>query len=135
MQHFSLAEFACKCGCGYDAISPALVAKLELARDDANLIYNASPHGSESPNLKTVRGELSFVITSGCRCASHNKKVGGVAGSAHTKGLAADIAVTSRTRDIILTALRKHFKRIGIASNFIHVDIDDSKSQKEWRYD
>jgi uncharacterized protein YcbK (DUF882 family) len=113
MKHFTIFEFACKCGCGYDAISPALVGKLELARDEAG---------------------VAFVITSGCRCDEHNKKVGGVAGSAHTMGLAADIAVTDKTKEVILKAVRKHFNRIGVAEKFIHVDIDESKAAAEWKY-
>ena len=34
------------------------------------------------------------IITSGTRCAKHNREVGGVAGSYHTTGNAIDIVVT-----------------------------------------
>jgi len=73
---------------------------------------------------------IPFVITSGYRCPSHNRAVGGVANSAHTKGLAADIACSDeRSRGYIIGALYEaSFNRIGIHPDFIHVDDDDSKS-------
>lgn len=75
--------------------------------------------------------EISFRITSGYRTKKHNEKVGGVNGSSHTRGLAADIACsTSRNRFIIVNALLlAGFTRIGIAKNFIHVDFDNDKSE------
>jgi hypothetical protein len=48
--------------------------------------------------LELVRGVLGsrpLIITSGYRCPELNKKVGGVADSAHVKGLAADIVCPS----------------------------------------
>jgi len=79
---------------------------------------------------------IPFYINSGYRTPAHNKKVGGVPGSAHTKGLAADIAVTPATYGKVLSALIKAgFKRIGLGQNFIHVDIDCSKPcPAVWNY-
>ena len=80
---------------------------------------------------------IPFVITSGYRCPSHNRAVGGVANSAHTKGLAADIACSdSRTRGYIIGALfEAGFNRIGIHEHFIHVDDDPSKdADVVWLY-
>ena len=55
-----------------------------------------------------------FKITSGYRTEKHNKKVGGVKGSSHTKGCAVDIAVNSGLqRSAIVCA----FLLIGIAPN------------------
>ena len=73
--------------------------------------------------------DIAFKITSGYRTEDHNRKVGGVSNSSHTKGLAADIACTnSSARHIIVTALLKvGLNRIGIADTFIHVDRDPSK--------
>ena len=49
-----------------------------------------------------------FKITSGYRTEAHNKKVGGVKGSSHTKGCAVDIAVNSGLqRSAIVCALAK----------------------------
>ena len=78
-----------------------------------------------------------FKITSGYRTESHNKKVGGVSSSSHTKGLAVDISCSnSRKRAIIIElALKKGINRIGIAKSFIHLDIDREKSPSViWLY-
>ena len=106
--NFHSDEFACKCGCGLANISNELVKKLQFARDMAN---------------------TGFVITSGLRCPSHNKKEGGLASSAHLKGFAVDIATPdSLTRQIILSGLfEAGFTRIGISKSFIHVDVDKTK--------
>ena len=69
---------------------------------------------------------IPFVINSGFRTTEWNKKVGGKSNSAHTKGLASDIATNNdRTRYIILNALLlAGFHRIGVYKNFIHCDTD-----------
>lgn len=107
---FSLQQFTCKCGCGYDDISMDLVNKLQLARNIAH---------------------VPFVITSGCRCIKHNTKVGGKPDSAHINGLAADIAYTTGydLYRILTGIIEAGFKRIGInfKQNFVHVDIDLNK--------
>ena len=78
-----------------------------------------------------------FKITSGYRTEAHNKKVGGVKGSSHTKGCAVDIAVNSGLqRSSIVCALAKAgFTRIGIAKTFVHVDLDKEKQNSIWLYD
>jgi len=76
-------------------------------------------------------------VTSGYRTEAHNRKVGGVDSSSHLKGLAIDVAcVRSDDRFKILNALLEvGFNRIGVASTFIHVDIDKDKSQNViWTY-
>lgn len=78
-----------------------------------------------------------IIVTSGFRTESHNEKVGGVESSSHLKGLAVDVAcVRSKDRFEMLTALLEvGFNRIGVASTFIHVDIDKNKSQNViWTY-
>lgn len=78
-----------------------------------------------------------IVVNSGFRTESHNKKVGGVSSSSHLKGLAIDVAcIRSKDRFEMLTALiEAGFNRIGVASTFIHVDIDKNKSQNViWTY-
>tara|TARA_Y100000004_G_scaffold63462_1_gene71180 strand:- start:15269 stop:15646 length:378 start_codon:yes stop_codon:yes gene_type:complete len=83
--------------------------------------------------------KIPFKITSGYRSINHNKKVGGVATSSHTKTpcVACDIYIKdSRSRHIILHALiEAGFNRIGIGSNFIHIDIDKDKTENLiWTY-
>ena len=72
---------------------------------------------------------IPFKINSGYRTEKHNKKVGGVKGSSHTRGFAADIkCVDANSRFIILEALISvGFNRIGIYKRFIHCDIDNDK--------
>jgi zinc D-Ala-D-Ala carboxypeptidase len=72
---------------------------------------------------------IPFKINSGFRTEKHNKKVGGVKGSSHTRGFAADIScVDSNSRFIILNALISvGFNRMGVYKTFIHCDIDNDK--------
>lgn len=72
VKHFKKSEFTCKCGCGLNNIDLTLVKVLDQIRDDFN-----------SP----------LIITSGCRCKSWNAKKGGVQGSRHVLGKAADFYV------------------------------------------
>lgn len=80
-----------------------------------------------------------FRITSGYRTEAHNTRIGGVPGSAHTKGMAADISTSGLTRarrNRIIAALgAAGFQRIGEADSFLHVDIDTSKPTPAfWAY-
>ena len=76
-----------------------------------------------------THAQIPFKISSGYRTKEHNKKVGGVNGSAHVKGLAADIICDcSSDRFTIINALIfVGFHRIGIHKGFIHVDNDLSR--------
>lgn len=71
----------------------------------------------------------AYKLTSAFRCINYNLSVGGKPDSAHRCGRAVDIAcTTSYNRFLILNALiRNGFTRIGIASDFIHVDDDPTK--------
>ncbi len=69
--HFTLSEFQCPC-CLRVRLQPELLLRLEA--------------------LRGIWGPLR--ITSGYRCTRHNRDVGGVPGSRHLIGAAADIAVT-----------------------------------------
>lgn len=71
---------------------------------------------------------IPFVMTSAYRAPEHNEEVGGVPGSAHPKGRAADIkALNGTTRwKIVYAAILVGFRRIGIGRNFVHLDNDDS---------
>ena len=80
--------------------------------------------------------QTPFKITSGYRSEAHNKKVGGVKGSSHTKGVAGDIAVNSglQRSAIVVGLIKAGFTRLGIAKTFVHVDLDKEKQQSIWLY-
>ena len=115
-RNFSRAEFACKCGCGFDDIDLDFVAILQ-----------------------SIRGALgsSLVINSGCRCATHNAKSGGAVTSAHVTGHAVDIACENghlRFR-LIELAIKYGIKRIGLHKTFIHLDNHPTNPQQVvWFY-
>jgi len=116
LPYFAAHEFKCKCGrCdkGVNEMQESTLQKLVKAREIAN---------------------VPFVITSAVRCPEHNRNVGGVDNSAHTKGHAVDIAAPNSARAfLILDALLKvGFTRIGYSTRgkFFHVDDDPSLPQK-----
>lgn len=114
-KNFSQHEFACPC-CGESETDLTLVEILQNIRDDL---------GS------------SISISSGYRCEEHNRSVGGVDSSSHTKGLAVDIRCSSSDRrfSLIELALDHGITRIGVSSSFIHLDIDSNKPQMViWTY-
>lgn len=113
-EHFQRAEFACKCGCGYDDIDLRLVQILEEIRE----------HFGGNP----------VYITSGCRCEIHNAEVGGVQGSWHTKGLAADFYIEGVTVRKLLNycnklvnngVIRYAYTNKSSMNGVVHIDIGD----------
>lgn len=78
-------------------------------------------------------------INSGARSPSHNRKVGGVSNSSHKMPSckAVDIRTSSKfIRNQLISAARDvGFKRIGVGKTFVHLDVDDLKSQYvAWGY-
>lgn len=80
--------------------------------------------------------DMPFIITSGYRTPEHNANVGGSPTSSHTRGYAADIAYDrpSEAVRIIAALTEAGFNRIGMSSNFIHVDNDPDKPPAYWDY-
>lgn len=71
-----------------------------------------------------------IVITCGYRTPEHNAEIGGVPGSAHTKGMAVDIKapVDPFQREKLCWAFgAAGFKRVESAPRHMHVDTDGSK--------
>lgn len=117
--NFSRDEFACPWSGLADMDAP-FIKRLQRARTQAGIAFIISEGG-------------------GFRSYQYNSFIGGVAGSAHTKGLAADILVKgSREAFIIMSALiGEGFTRVGWNQRrkFIHVDDDPTKPQQVlWGY-
>lgn len=68
-EHFHSSEFRCKCGCGQIKIDEELVSKME--------------------NIFSRLNASKCIISSGYRCSSYDKVIGGFVGR-HAEGLAAD---------------------------------------------
>ena len=117
--HFKSSEFECPCGkCTDQHISKDLLDRLESLR---------------------IAVGIPLKITSGYRCEAHNKAVGGVENSSHTKGEAAD--VTCADLDKLLTEGEKIFDSIGdgrVNGHFCHFDTRLPKQpgnvKRRWTY-
>lgn len=117
-KNFNKSEFACKCGCGINRIDMKVINMCQVIRDGLN---------------------LPITINSGYRCLNHNKKVGGVPNSYHTKGLAADLYTTIGSQnlyklikgmyDLGLLPDLQYCKRY-ITKNFVHIDCGKPRSNR-----
>ena len=111
--HFNVREFRCKCGKTHDIlISSELIDKLEQ--------LHAAFHCSK------------IIVTSGYRCPTHDKAVGGTGSGQHTKGTAADICCYAQDGSIISSKLvcckAQDIGFTGIANidssyQYTHVDV------------
>ena len=103
-RNFARAEFACKCGCGFNDVDIELAFRLQAFRDQL--------------------GEPIQVL-SGCRCPQHNRLVGGARNSQHLHGKAADISVHGLSAPTLATLCSTSglFKGIGSYPGFVHVDV------------
>ena len=107
--NFNLKEFECKCGkCKNTIIDAKLISSLQIMRDHF---------------------KKPIIINSGYRCTKHNKAVGGVTNSQHTKGKAADIVVKGvAPRDVAAYAASIGIKGIGVYKTFTHIDTRDKQA-------
>ena len=92
-------------------------------------------------NLQVLRDLLgeSIKINSGWRSEAHNKAVGGVKSSKHTKGLAADIRVKGLETDDLYLLIESLIKDgdmkeggLGVYDTFVHYDIRGTRAR--WNY-
>lgn len=115
-KNFKVKEFSCKgksCGCKETLIDDLLVEYLQKIRDHFG---------------------KSVTITSGHRCATHNRSVRGATSSRHIKGQAADIKV----KDVAPREVAKYAESIGVKGiglyetandgYFVHIDTRTTKS-------
>lgn len=112
IKHFKKTEFTCKCGCGLNNIDLKLVKVLEEIRN-----HFGQP----------------CTVTSGCRCKTHNARVGGVQGSRHVVGKAADIYVKGVSASTLLAytkslvaqgKLRYTYTNNSNMNGVVHVDVN-----------
>ncbi len=107
MKYFKMEEFQCKCG--------------KCPKKDISLEFQGL-----MDQLRTLMNR-PIKITSGIRCAEHNKAVGGVPNSQHVQGIAVDISTVGYKSDekynLVKHALDLGFGGVGIATDFIHLDI------------
>ena len=112
--NFSRYEFACSCGCGFEAVDVELLEVLEDLRAHFN---------------------VAVTINSGCRCDNHNKSIGGAKNSMHTKGIAADVVVSGADAQTVYNYLDTKYPDkygIGLYSNPDRVHIDVRRSKARW---
>ncbi len=116
--HFAKSEFKCGCGGKY---------------------CNGYPAGNTSAKLLNILEKIRayygkpITITSGQRCKTRNKQVGGVSGSAHTKGKAADIYIPGVTdtragRNAVVNLAYKYGAAYSYANtaqmgNAVHINV------------
>lgn len=110
--HFNAREFKCKCGKEHDfQVSTELVDKLEKLYEKLDC--------------------SKIIVTSGYRCAGHDKNVGGNGTGQHTKGNAADICCYGQdgqplsSKTVCCTAQDIGFTGIAnIDSKYIYTHVD-----------
>ena len=109
--HFRRSEFACKCGCGFATVDVDLIQVLESVRN---------------------RFGEPVTVNCGCRCEQHNEDVGGVDGSKHKLGLAADIVVKNVSPDDVYKFLDESYPMgmgVGRYDTFTHIDVRFGKAR------
>ena len=106
MKYFQSYEFKCNGEVCIDLMNPELLKRLDLARGIA---------------------DVPFFITSSYRDKLTNEKVGGSKNSSHLRGNAVDIHCENSYHrfKIVQGLMDAGFTRIGIASNFVHADVDE----------
>lgn len=121
-KNFVGKEFQCQCGvCEKQYIHTELVNKLQKIRDEFG---------------------QALIVTSAYRCRKHQAAIRGSGiktakgMSTHQLGAAVDIRPANLTADSMIKLLdicEKYFEAIGIANNFIHVDLRVGRKRR-WDY-
>ena len=113
-RYFTIAEFACKCGCGTNNIKHTFIHRLDELRE---------------------RCGFPFHITSGYRCEDHPAEASKDKPGQHHEGLAADIQVSNGHQRYLIQkhAYAMGFSGIGPAKSFVHID-DRGSLGVSWVY-
>ncbi len=105
-EFFKKNEFTCKCGCGSNLAPDYLLAICDAVRRKMG---------------------CAIYVTSGTRCVSHNRFVGGVDNSYHVKGIACDLVPENGNVEQLAGYLRAYAPISGIiiyhAQGFVHFDL------------
>ena len=111
--HFNRSEFECQCGCGFNTVDVETIAILEDVRQHF---------------MKPIQ------ITSGCRCAKHNRSIGGAKKSKHIFGNAVDFQVASTDPETVYNYIDSKCPNIyglGLYSSWVH--FDPRAGRARWR--
>lgn len=106
-KNFTVAEMACP-HCGLCLMQDDFMARLQGLRDALG---------------------APITVTSGYRCPTHNKSIGGAKESFHTRGMAADLRAEDM-EELEMKALM-FFPVVIKGPNFIHCD---TGPKRHWRY-
>jgi len=105
-EHFRLSEFRDRSGASEVKLHPDLIRGLEVLR---------------------ARFGRPVIVHSGYRSAAHNAAVGGVEGSFHTKGMAADIHVEGVPHELVARVALSIFGGVGLYGWGVHVDVGPAR--------
>lgn len=100
--HYTRAEVACKCGCGFDSMDVETLRVADEARE-----FEGAP----------------ITPSSGCRCPNHNRNVGGSSKSYHVQARAMDLP--SRNPVALYNYLNDKYPNrygLGLYDSFVHID-------------
>lgn len=87
--------------------------------------------------LEDVRAHFGkpVVITSGCRCAKYNERVGGAPNSKHVEGRAADFRVHGIKAEDVYAYLDEQYPYslgLGLYPTWVHVDTRTTDKGVRW---
>lgn len=112
IRFFKKEEFRCRCGGKFCGGFPAEPSERLVRLADRVRQHFGAP----------------ITVSSGLRCPTHNRNVGGVANSRHLRGLAMDMSVAGRTPQEVLSFLQTqpetHYA-YAIDSAFLHMDVEE----------
>ena len=115
-KNFSVSEFSCHCGCGYNVVDQRVIYMAQVIRDAIGVPVH---------------------VNSGCRCEKRNAAAGGVKGSFHTKGLAADLSCCAGAKKLfaVIADLKARGKLpdmeyaiLYVQKDFVHIDCGKARS-------
>lgn len=121
-EHFTKEECECKCGCGFCDVDEKLLKTAESVRE--------------------IIGNKPMKVHCVLRCKLHNKDVGGVEGSQHTKGKAMDFHCKRLPHeDVFKKILNAHksgklpfLRGVFLYDWGVHIDVrDDVFRSKDYR--